>query len=172
PWPLARIVGIDAFEAWAGWDARLVARVLLAAATVGIVAILLRSPRDDRRMIPLAVILQVHAYALVGTSVHENHTLLAVILAPLLWRLWPRDRPLLATTSGFAFVSLFLAAGFGRRITRQAEIEALRRLTGMDLAVLAAVAHVVLVTALFLWAARTRRAPARTSGQAPPERPV
>ncbi len=157
PWPLARIVSIGAFQAWAGWDPRLVARGLLAASTAAIVWLLLRGPSDDRRFIPLSVLLQVHAYALFGTSVHENHSFLAVILAPLLLGVWQRARSVLWLTSGFLFASLFLAAGLGRRITRLATIEALRAGTLVDLSVLVALAHVVLVAALFLWVVREAR---------------
>jgi hypothetical protein len=154
--PLARVVQIDEFRAWAGFDPRGPARAALAAVTLAIAAWLARGVREDRRRIPLSVILQVHAYALVGTSVHENHTLLAVMLAPLLLGDWDKARATLGLVSGFAFLSLFLAAGFGRRLTRQAEIASLRALTGIDASVLVALAHVALVVALAVWVARTR----------------
>src|SRR5207247_7646466 len=114
-----------------------------------------RAPRDDRRMIPLAVIVQVHAYALLGTSVHENHTFLAVALAPLLFGVWPHARALLAGTSAFLFASLFLTAGFGRRITTQGSLQSLRAAVGLDLSVLVAAAHVAFVALLLVWVART-----------------
>ena len=155
PWPLAEIVTIDAFRDWAGFDPRLVSRALLAAATLANVWLLARAPKEDRRMIPLSAILQVHAYALLGTSVHENHTFLAVVLAPLLVGVWPYARGLLAGTSAFLFASLYLTAGFGRRITTQSSLESLRAVLGVDLSVLVAVAHVALVTLLFVWVART-----------------
>lgn len=155
PWPLAEIVTIDAFRDWAGFDPRLVSRVLLAAATAVNLWLLLRAPRADRRMIPLAAIAQVHAYALLGTSVHENHTFLAVVLAPLLFGVWPHARGLLLGTSAFLFASLYLTAGLGRRITTQSSLEALRAAFGVDLSVLVALAHVVLVAVLFVWVART-----------------
>jgi hypothetical protein len=155
PWPLAGIVPIDAFEEWAGFDPRLVSRLLLAAATAANLWWLARAPREDRRMIPLAAILQVHLYALVGTSVHENHTFLAVALAPLLLGIWPHARALLAGTSAFLFASLYLTAGLGRRITSQASLEALRAATRIDLSVLVAAAHVVLVALIVAWVART-----------------
>ena len=155
PLPLAAIVPIDAFRAWAGVDPRLVSRILLAAATGAGLWLLLRARREDRRMIPLVVILQVHAYALLGTSVHENHTFLAVALAPLLIGVWPQAMRLLALASAFLFASLYFAAGFGRRITTQAGLEAFRMAMGLDLSVLVAAAHVVLVALLFVWVART-----------------
>ena len=155
PWPLAEIVPIDAFQAWAGFDPRLVSRAVLVAATLVNIAMLLRAPREDRRMIPLAVILQVHLYALLGTSVHENHTFLAVALAPLLVGAWPHARGLLAGTSAFLFASLYLAAGFGRRITTQASLQSLRAAFGLDLSVIVAAAHLVLVALMVVWVART-----------------
>jgi dolichyl-phosphate-mannose-protein mannosyltransferase len=155
PWPLAEIVTIDVFRAWAGFDPRLVSRALLAAATLVNLWLLWRSPRDDRRMVPLCVILQVHAYALLGTSVHENHTFLAVALAPLLLGVWPRAGALVAAASAFLFASLYLTAGLGRRITTQSSLESLRAAFGVDLTVLVAVAHIVFVAVLLLWVART-----------------
>jgi hypothetical protein len=152
--PLARVVQIDEFATWAGFDPRLPARLLLIASALGIGGWLAKRPRAERHAIPLAVILQVHAYALFGTSVHENHTLLAVMLAPLLLGDWDKARPTLALTSGFAFVSLFFAAGLGRRVTRQAELAELRGLTGVDLSVLVALAHVALVALLCIWTFR------------------
>jgi len=154
--PLARIVAIDEFRAWAGFDPRWPARAGLVIATLAIAGLCARRLRSDRALIlPLSVILQVHAYALLGTSVHENHTLLAVMLAALLLGEWDKAGRTLTLTSAFAFASLFLAAGFGRRITRQADIAALRTLTGVDLSVLVALAHVILVVCLFVWTART-----------------
>jgi hypothetical protein len=155
PLPLAALVPIDGFRAWAGVDPRAVARVLLAVATAANVWWLWRAPREDGRMIPLAAIVQIHAYALLGTSVHENHTFLAVALAPLLLGVWPYAVRLLAATSAFLFASLYLAAGFGRRITALRSLEALRMAMGVDATVLVAVAHVVLVAALMVWVART-----------------
>ena len=155
PWPLAEIVTIDAFRAWAGFDPRLVSRALLAVATLVNLWLLWRAPHVDRRMIPLSVILQVHAYALLGTSVHENHTFLAVALAPLLLGTWPHARALLAAASAFLFASLYLTAGLGRRITTQSSLESLRAAFGVDLTVLVAAAHVAFVAVLFVWVART-----------------
>jgi hypothetical protein len=155
PFPLAELVSIDAFHGWAGFDPRLVARVLLGAATAANLWLLLRAPREDRWRIPLAVILQVHAYALFGTSVHENHTFLAVALAPLLIGAWPHAKPLLVAASAYLFVCLYLTAGLGRRITTQASLQALRMASGVDLSVLVALAYVALVAVLFVWVART-----------------
>lgn len=162
--PLARIVAIDEFTAWAGFDPRMPARIALATTTLAIAWMLVRGLRSDRRLIPLSLILQVHAYALLGTSVHENHTLLAVMLAPLLIGEWDKAKPTLALTSAFSFASLFFAAGFGRRMTRQADIAAMRSLTGIDASVLIALAHVALVALLMLWVARTRPSAAGAGG--------
>jgi hypothetical protein len=155
-WPPATIVSIQEFRAWAGWDPRVVARVLLAAATAVNLALLWRAPRDDRRFIPLSVILQVHAYALLATSVHENHTFLAVMLLPLLLGAWPEAWRALLLTSGFLFASLFFTAGFGRHLTRLRTIEAVKLSTGLDMTVIVAGLHVILVVLLFGWVARTR----------------
>jgi hypothetical protein len=159
PWPFADILTIDAFGSWAGFDPRSVSRLLLGAATIANPWILARGLRDESARavaIPLSVILQVHAYALLATSVHENHTFLAVTLAPLLLGLWPHARGVLASTSAFLFVSLFFAAGLGRHITRLALVRAIRLWPVLDLSVVVAAAHVVLVVLLFLWAWRRR----------------
>lgn len=155
-WPLAPIVSIHDYEAWSGWDPRPIARALLVLATLANLWLLARAPRGDRRLIPLSVILQVHAYALLATSVHENHTFLAVLLAPLLLGVWERARATLVCTSAFLFASLFFAAGLGRHVTRMRWIEAIRLSTVVDLSVIVAGLHVVLVLLLFAWAARTR----------------
>jgi hypothetical protein len=155
PWSLAQTgAGIAEFKAWAGWDPVVVGRLALAAATAAILFLLWRTPRSDPRAVPLAVVLQVHAYALLSTSVHENHTLLAVTVAPLLLGVWPRAVAVVAATSGFAVLSLFLSAGFGRRITSQRFLESLRAATQVDLSVLVALGHLLLVVLLFYWAAR------------------
>jgi hypothetical protein len=156
PWPRAGIVGLDAFRAWAGWDARAAARAAVLLATLANVGLLLRRPAAERHAPPLALILQVHLYCLLATSVHENHSALAVIVAPLLIGAWPRARALLVSTSAFLFASLFLAAGFGRRITSQRTLEALRSWPGLDLSVVVAALHVVLVCAICFWSLRTR----------------
>jgi len=155
-WPLAPIVSIQEFEAWAGWDPRLVARVLLLLATLGNMLLLARSPRQDRRFIPLSVVLQVHAYALLATSVHENHTFLAVMLLPLLVGVWNEARLALGLTSAFLFASLFFTAGLGRHVTRMRWVEAVQLWTVLDMSVIVAALHVVLVILLFAWVARTR----------------
>ena len=102
------------------------------------------------------MILQVHAYAFLATSVHENHTFLAVVLAPLLLGVWPRARTLVAATSAFLFLNLFLVAGLGRRVTTLRFVEHVRMAAGVDLTVVAAVLHAVLLVALFAWLARPR----------------
>jgi hypothetical protein len=153
----ARIVTIPEFAAWAGFDPRDPSRLLLLATLAATVAWLVRVLPADRRALPLSVVLVVHAYSLLGTSVHENHSFLAVILLPLLAGAWPRAGAALAGTSAFLFACLFNTAGLGRRITKQAELAALRGLTGIDASVLVALAHVALVVALFVWAFRARR---------------
>jgi len=153
-WPAAPIVTIDAFREWAGWDPRPVARVLLGAATLANVWLLLRAPREQRWRIPLSVVLQVHAYALLATSVHENHTFLSVVLLPLLLGERPPARAALGAASAFLFASLFFAAGLGRRVTRLATIKAIRMWPVLDLSVAVAAAHVALLALLFVWAAR------------------
>lgn len=169
PWPLARIISNAEFQAWAGWDPRFAARVLLGCAILAVVALLLRAPREDRRLIPLSVMLVVHAYALLGTSVHENHTFLAVVLAPLLIGVWPRATPAVAATSAFLFLNLFLmAGGLGRRVMKLRELVAIRELTHPELSVIVAGLHVVLVAVLAVWVVQTVRGrlgpPASTQG--------
>lgn len=157
PWPVAEIVSLAAFERWAGFDARAVARPLVLAATAAIAAWLVRAPRDDRRFAALGVVLQVHAYALLATSVHENHTFLAVIVGPLLLGAWPGAGRVYAALSGFLGANLFLMAGIGRKLIRLRELRELRMLTGMDLSVLVALAHLLLALALAVWALRRLR---------------
>jgi hypothetical protein len=158
PWPLARILSVEEFRQWAGVDPRPLAGGLLAAATAAVVWRLFRWPAADRRIIPFAVLLQVHAYAFVATSVHENHTFLAVVLACLLLGAWPRSGALLGTTSAFLFLNLFLVAGLGRRVTTLRFLEQLRMAPGIDLTVVVAVLHALLLVALFAWAAPPRAA--------------
>jgi len=156
PWPLARIHSVEEFRQWAGWDPRLAARVLFAAVTVAILVLMRRWPRGDRRVIALSVIVQVHAYAFLATSVHENHTFLAVALAPLLLGVWPRAAALVVSTSAFLFLNLFLVAGLGRRVTTLRFVEQVRMAAGADLTVIVAVLHAVLLAVLFAWLARPR----------------
>jgi len=163
PWPLARIHSVDAFREWAGWDPRLPARVLLAVATAANLLLMRRWPAADRRIVPLSVILQVHAYALLATSVHENHTFLAVVLAALLIGAWPRAGALLTATSVFLFLNLFLVAGLGRRVTTLRFVEQIRLAAGLDLSVIAAGLHAALLLVLFVWVARPPGEPAGTA---------
>ena len=166
PWPLARIISSDEFRAWSGWDSRPVARMLLGGSVLGVVVLLARAPREDRRLIPLSAMLVVHAYALLGTSVHENHTFLAVVLAPLLVGVWPRAGAVLGMTSAFLFLNLFLmAGGLGRRIMRLRELVEIRELTGLDLSVIVAALHVVLVGVLAWWVLGTARGRLGPRGQ-------
>jgi hypothetical protein len=156
PWPLARIVGIPEFAAWAGFDPRGPARLALLALTALVAWRLWRADARDRLGVPVSVVLVVHAYALLATSVHENHTLLAVVVAPLLLGgAAPRAAAVCAASSGFLLLSLFLAAGLGRKLTRLATLEAIRAATVLDLSVAVAAAHVALVAALLAWAARS-----------------
>lgn len=153
---LARIWQIDAFAA-AAFDPRPWASGALLCATLANVALLARGLRQGRRkLIPLSIVLQVHAYALLGLRVHENHTLLVLMILPLLLGVWPPAWRALGWTSVFALLSLFFAAGLGRRVTRLAQIAAIRSWTGIDASVLVALGHIVLVAALFAWVARTR----------------
>jgi hypothetical protein len=155
-WPLARIHSVEEFRQWAGWDPRVAARLLLAAVSVAILVLMRRWPEEDRRVITLSVIAQVHVYAFLATSVHENHTFLAVALAPLLLGVWPRAAALLAATSAFLFLNLFLVAGLGRRVTTLRFVEQMRMSAGVDLSVIVAVLHAVLLAALLAWLARPR----------------
>ncbi len=150
--PLARVQTLGEFAACAGFDARTVSRVLLLLATAFCVVVVVRGIAASRAVIAVAVIVQVHAYALVGTAVHENHTFLAVLLAPLLLVAWPRTRPVLAGTSAFLGTSIFLIAGLGRRVTSQRWLEEFRMAAGLDLTVVVALLHVVLFVGLVAWA--------------------
>ena len=147
---LARIWTVDAFTAAAGFDPRIVARVAVVTASFVVFLWTWRRQMDTAGQLALAVIVMVHSYALVSTSVHENHTFLAVALAPLLLRSVPWARTVLVTTSTFLALSLFFAAGLGRRVTRLRTIEDLRFQMGLDPTIMVAVLHVVLV--VFFWA--------------------
>jgi hypothetical protein len=151
--PLARILTLDEFRAMAGFDARTPSRALLLLLTLANVGILLGSRSEAR--VPLSLVLQAHLYALCGTSVHENHTFLALFAAPLLLGCLPEGRRILALTSAFLFLNLFLLEGIGRNLIPDRRLHHLRLLTGVDLSVLVAVGHVALVAALFYWAAKT-----------------
>jgi hypothetical protein len=166
--PLARILTLDEFRVATGIDAVFVARLLLGAATLCNLWLLAKGLPRGRWFIPLSVVLQVHAYALLGTSVHENHTLLALIVAPLLIGEWHRAKSVVASTSAFALLSLLFAAGLGRRLTRQADLGALKLLTRIDASVLVALGHVVLVGLLFGWTLQAARAtPVREARENP-----
>ena len=87
---------------------------------------------------------------------HENHTLLAVFLAPLLLGVWPRAKTLIIATSTFAFVNLLLALRFGEGITTRVWFLTLPGLPCADaLFVLAAIAHALLLLWLFRSASST-----------------
>jgi hypothetical protein len=155
---LAPILNLDAFRAGAGWDARFVSRILLVGATALNLAVLGRS--KDRAGIALAVVLQVHAYACFGTSVHENHTLLAVVVAPLLLGARDRARTILWGSSFFLFASLLFAAGLGRRITPLRVLRDVRSWSVPDLSVWVALFYVGFVLWMFFWAIRRTWGPA------------
>jgi hypothetical protein len=166
PWPITQMTSIDAFREWAGWDPRWVSRVLLGAATLANIALLARALKrigaianvpSSRKtwLIALSVIFEVHAYALLGTSVHENHTFLAVILVPLLLGAWAHGWALTMATSVFLFLNLFLCVGLGRRITTLHEVATWRGFSGLDLTVIVAAAHVAFVAVMAVWIART-----------------
>jgi len=74
---------------------------------------------------------------------------------------WPQALPALVSTSAFLFASLFFTAGLGRHVTRMRWVEAIRLSTVLDMSVIAAALHVVLVVVLFGWVARTKPAEAR-----------
>jgi hypothetical protein len=166
-WPAARMVARDEFLAVAGWDAVSVGLALIGVATAANVLVLSRWPKGAVIAIPLSVLLQVHLYALLAPGVHENHTALAVIVAPLLLGIWPRARAVLAATSAFLFLNLFLTAGFGRRVTRLAWLADLRRFPGLDFSVLVALFHLALVVVLTFWAVQSLLAARRERAFAP-----
>jgi hypothetical protein len=153
-WPLTRILTTDAFTALAGFSPLWPSRLLLIAGTLANLWLLLRRPASDPARLPLAVILQTHVYAACATGVHENHSLLAVVMAPLLLGVWEKARAVVALTSAFLFANLFLLEGLGRGVLRDRWLWRLRLATGVDLTVLVAAAHLALVVVLFVWAAR------------------
>jgi hypothetical protein len=65
------------------------------------------------------------------------------------------------------FLNLFLVAGLGRRVTTLRFVEELRMGAGVDLTVVAAVVHAVLLVALFAWVARPRGAAAGSDAAGP-----
>jgi Gpi18-like mannosyltransferase len=158
PWPLARILTLDELQAWTGVNPLVPSRILLGLGTLLNVALLLKRPREDRTRVPLSLILQAHIYALFGTAVHENHTFLAVFVAPLLLGAWKRGRAILALTSAFLFANLFLLEGLGRTLIPDRKLFRLRLLTGVDLSVLVALAHVALLILFLVWAMKRESA--------------
>jgi Gpi18-like mannosyltransferase len=156
---LARIWTIDAFTAAAGFDPTIMARLALAMALLFVFLWTWRRRVESEGGLALAAIVMVHTYALLSTSVHENHTFLAVALAPLLLYGVPWARTVLVATSIFLALSLFFAAGLGRRVTRLRTIEDLRFQTGLDPTVVVAVLHVALVAFLWWLFARVTRKP-------------
>jgi hypothetical protein len=156
-WPLARIAFLRDFAAAGGFDARWPLLALLAAATLANVLLLRLWPRADPARIPMSVVVQTHAYAVFGTGVHENHTLLALMVAPLLLGTWGRARSILALLSALAFANLFLFEGLGRGIVRDRVLWRLRLAAGLDLTVVGAAFHLVLLGLLLAWAWRRAR---------------
>lgn len=159
PWPASRVVSIAAFEQWAGFDTTLVAWPLVLLGTALVVGLVLRSPREDRRVIPLAVLLQVHVYAFLARGVHENHTLLGLFLLPLLLGSWAPARRALGAASSLAAVNLLLAVRYGEHIPTSAWALAWEAPAGVDAAfAAAALGHGALLAALLWWAAPLARA--------------
>ncbi len=83
-----------------------------------------------------------------------------MIVAPLLLGIAPHAGRIQAGVSAFLFANLFLMDGLGRKILRLRDLRELRALTGVDLSVLVAAAHVALVVwlALLAWRWRPARA--------------
>ena len=157
-WPVARILFSEEFRRLSGIDPQWPSRLLLLAGTVANVFLLLRIPATLPSRVPLSMIVQTHVYALFGTSVHENHTYLAVVLGALMLFDWPPAPRVLAATSGFLFANLFLFEGVGRGLIRDRVLLRFRMLAGLDLTVVVAVLHVALVVWLFVLLARAARA--------------
>ena len=149
--PPARIVSLQEFHDASGLDAAFVARLTLLLLAVAIGFWVYRQVEADRRVIPLSVVLMVHGYALLGTSVHENHTFLALVVLPVLIGEWRPALPALAGCSVFLAASLLCTAGFGRRVTKLHEVMAARMATGIDASLLVALFHVALFGALVVW---------------------
>lgn len=165
PWPASRIVRVQAFEDWAGLDTALVAGPLLLAGTALVVGLLLRSRSEDRRMIPLAVVLQVHVYAFLALGVHENHALLGLFLLPLLLGSWAPGWRALVAASSLATVNLLLAMRYGEHIPTSTWALSWQAPGGLDAAfAAAALGHGALLAALLLWTARTARAGPPSTG--------
>jgi hypothetical protein len=160
-WPLASIATIADFREWAGVEPRLVGRVALLVATAGIALWLGRRPRTDRAAFAVAAVVLVHAYALVSTSVHENHTFFAVLAALVVVGTVVQAERIAAATSAFLMISIFLmAGGLGRRIMTLGQLDVIRMAFGLDLSVILSAAHAVLVVSLVIWMLRTGRSPA------------
>jgi hypothetical protein len=160
PWPLATIATIADFEAWSGIDPRLCGRLALLAASAAILAWLWRRGAS-RPALAVALVLQVHAYALLSTSVHENHTFLAVLAAALVVGDVPDASRAVLLTSLFLFAAVFLmGGGLGRRVMTLHQLEELRGAFRLDLSVVAAAAHVVLAAWLVRWATSVLRSTA------------
>jgi hypothetical protein len=161
---LVRIVQAREFQAWAGWDPRVLSRMLVCGAALGVIVFVARRLDESRLVIPLSVVLMTHAHALLNTAVHENHVVLAVVAAPLLLDAWPRAKAIVGMSSVFLFLNLVLTFGLGRRVTRLAWVHAARMLPGFDLSLVVALFHIVLLILLLVWATR-RSAIVRETGE-------
>jgi hypothetical protein len=116
----------------------------------------------------MSVVLQTHVYAVAATGVHENHTLLALMVAPLLLGVWDRARSILVLLSSLALANLFLFEGLGRGVIRDRTLWRLRLALGLDLTVVGAVLHVILLGVLFAWAFERARGIAVVTAPPPP----
>lgn len=146
---LARIWAIDDFTRAAGFDPRWLARAAVAGGALAVFVLVWKRRIEGEGFIALAAIVMIHSYALLSTSVHENHTFLAVALAPLLLGAIPSTWRISVAMSSFLALSLFFAAGLGRRVTRLRTITDLRFEAGLDPTVILAALHIVLVIALW-----------------------
>jgi hypothetical protein len=163
---LAPILNLDEFRSGTGMDARLFSRVALLLATLlNLRALWLRLPQA-RSALALACVFEVHAYSCLGTSVHENHTFLAVMIAPLLLGAAPKGRAILVGSSLFLLLNLLMTAGVGRRLTPLRLIREVRGATVPDLSVLVALAYI----AFFFWLSlEVLRVPRKPREEAEPQ---
>jgi hypothetical protein len=159
---LAPVLNLDEFRSAAGFDARTASRLILLLLTLlNLRALSIRLPRA-RGALALAAVFEVHAYACFGTSVHENHTFLAVAIAPLLLGAMEGGAAILASSSAFLLLNLLFTAGLGRRLTPLRAIRDVRASTVPDLSVIVALAYVAFV--LWLGARALRAGPGETAG--------
>jgi len=156
PWPFTQTMWIRDFQRWARFDPLVVSRALQGLGTLFDVGLLLCRLGKDRVFVPLAILFQVHLYALLGNSVHENHAYLALIVAMLLLGRWPYARTFVSLASGVFFLNLFLMEGLGRGVfVRVHHLKKLRMVVGLDLSIVTALVHVTLFGLLILWMLRS-----------------